>query len=473
MPLYRRREALRRGVVWVAALAIGIAFSLAPGRDALAQISQSESSTTGQDSSDRDDRDRRTSTVKKYRPRDLSIKNTSPFGPGPASPAATATETVTPKASKARTVRKPVTLSRGGSRGGGSLNLQAMVRFNTLLLDPPDETFMAGEEFVTTIVFSNPQKDQVDRIRATLQYNPAFVTPLGVAGIPAKPYLAETDGIKVLDYRESGILTVEAKLANLPALMWIELVQIKWLAVAPALEATIDFINTPDYPSEALKGENPALGSAALEISGLVGGAYQILPSDEEDSESAEQLTENTDPNSYAWAMGEPNKGKAVSLNLRAPKTPLQAGDKFFVDVMLDNPMSARFDALNIVIDFDPAVLQVEDCDHGNWIETGTNIFDGAYHKDFPFDVHYRNQAFNDLGQIHYMVATSKLGHRFPSGKLASILFTALAPNAKAEVRFHVAADPIDNGVMATFLGNNVLAEGDAGVKNAFVKILP
>ncbi len=231
------------------------------------------------------------------------------------------------------------------------------------------------------------------------------------------------------------------------------------------------FVNTKEFPTEALVGEHPALGSAALEVSGLVGGSYQISKGDSEDAESDDSLTDNTDPNSYTWALGEPNKGKAISLNLHAPSAPLKVGDKFFVDVHLENPMGVRFDGLNIVIDFDTNALRVEDCDHGNWIEIGANILDGPYHKEFPFDVHYRNEAFNELGQIHYMVATSKLGYRYPTGKLASILFTAVAPTPKAEIKFHIAADPIDNGVMATVLGQTVLAEDNKGLQDTLVRI--
>jgi hypothetical protein len=479
MPLYRRREALNGGAVCVLALVCAAALAFSSSGESWAQLPpvndgviQNQPTTA-----DQTQRGKTSSQVKKIRARDLTVTNTSPFGPGTApalGPITGASASAAP-ASQGRSIRKPVTLSRGGgaSGGGGTLNMQSLIRFNTLLLDPTDETFEAGEEFVTTLVLSNPKKEPVDRIRAALQYNASFVKPLGVAGIPAEAFLAAPGDMKALDHPERAILSIDAKLTALPALIWVEIVQIKWVALAPTLETAIDFINTEAFPTQALSGDSPALGNSALEISGLIGGAYQIVPSEFEESESAEQLTDNTDPNSYIWAMGQPNKGKAVSLKLRAPSAPLKAGDKFFVDVLLDNPMGARFDGLNIVIDFDPALLRVDDCDQGNWIEIGTNIFDGAYHADFPFDVHYRNQAFNDLGQIHYMVATSKLGHPFPTGKMASILFTALAPASKAEIRFHQATDPIDNGVMATFLGQTVLAEGGDGLKGAFVKILP
>ncbi|HMZ52086.1 MAG TPA: hypothetical protein PK988_07455, partial [Candidatus Sumerlaeota bacterium] len=89
----------------------------------------------------------------------------------------------------------------------------------------------------------------------------------------------------------------------------------------------------------------------------------------------------------------------------------------------------------NFTVLFDPKVLRVVDKDKFNYIITGTNIHDGPYHYNFPWDMHIENDVRNDAGLISYAMSLAN-GGTLESRTIADIHFKAIAPAAKTEVGF-------------------------------------
>ena len=384
-----------------------------------------------------------------------------------------------PPASAPNVVRRPQQTPKpvsgrapSGGRGKSGLALAQVPSSNVLYLEPMEKSLRVGEEFNATIVYVNNRRESVDSARIVLQYDPRALMPLGAVKDPIDEYLASPEAFRAFVYGDEGLIVIEESFGLPTPMSRMELARIRWKAMAPTTLTSVSFVTNGERSTGVYAGSKLALGDPALDTAGVVGADYQVLAAENAGSGAAAPLTEDMTADAYRRAYGYGEEA-AIALRLCAPTSPIKLGQRFFVDVIMENPGAARLDVLNLVIHFDPAILQVEDYDEGNWIAAGLNIFDGAYHDRYPFDMHIRNQAYNSLGEIHYMMGTSRPETVFPTGKLASILFAAVAPASPAEIRFHVAQDSTENGTVASFLGRSVLPPGASALANATVEILP
>jgi len=129
---------------------------------------------------------------------------------------------------------------------------------------------------------------------------------------------------------------------------------------------------------------------------------------------------------------------------------------------------------VELVIGYDPEILCVVDCDEENWITRGVNIFDGKYHREFPFDFHIRNEADNLCGKIIYKMGSLKQNGLTNSGDLAQIKFQALKGAEKTWIWFKMPGSTSSEGTKVNFRKNDVLGKKDVlndGVKNLPLKI--
>jgi hypothetical protein len=136
----------------------------------------------------------------------------------------------------------------------------------------------------------------------------------------------------------------------------------------------------------------------------------------------------------------------------------VEVGEKFTVDIVLDNPLQAPFDRVRLYVQFDPAVLEVVDSDKGNWIKRGINIADGFAHNDFPFDFHRENFADNDKGVIIYDEATELQPLR-SHGTFARITFRAKQPTRACDIVLVRNEPGIYPTTAVTYLSHNILAD--------------
>ncbi|MCX7012779.1 MAG: hypothetical protein NTW86_09520 [Candidatus Sumerlaeota bacterium] len=360
--------------------------------------------------------------------------------------------------------------SKGGGKGGG-LAVAQIARTNALYMEPMEKSAMVGEEFDSSIYFVNLRRSPVDSFRVVLQYDPRVFYPEGVIKDPIDKFLATPGSFAAWVYADRGMIVIEGRLKTGNISAQLELARVRWKAVGPAPSSSIQFFSEGEQGTGVFAGDAMVLGDPSMDAPGIVGSDFQVIAVPPAEDSPEAPLTE--DLQGGLRQVFSANEGATVRLRLVAPTRPIRVGERFFVDVFFENADGAHIDALNLVIQFDPNILEVEDYDADNWITTGLNIFDGLYHKQFPFDNHIENRAFNALGEIHYTMGTSRPDAILPTGKLASILFRAKASADRTEIAFHLPEDEVDNGTTATLLGRSDLPPGSAGLKNAWMRIEP
>ncbi|OPZ16792.1 MAG: Cohesin domain protein [candidate division BRC1 bacterium ADurb.BinA364] len=368
----------------------------------------------------------------------------------------------------------PAALSRsaaGKASAAKGMSLQNLPRMQTLYIRPGSAAFAVGETFTTSIMLANPGMKAFDTYRLILRYDPRVMAPIGVVKGTAGARGEQSEDFYARDLRSEGLLAIECQNTTLPTASLAELARLQWQAVGPSAMASLEFASNGGQASGVFRDGQSILGEPMLDTDGLVGASFQIAALPPDPMAADAPLTEDLEIGNYARAFGAGTNAK-VGLRLIGPTAAVKPGDPFFVDVALENPLGARLDALTLIIEFDPDALQVIDYDENNWISLGLNIHDGAYRERYPFEFHIRNQAYNSLGEIHYMVGSLRPDAVYPSGKLASILFVARRTSGQTEVRFRESKESIDLGVEAAYLGQSVLAEQN-GLFGATIRIAP
>lgn len=335
---------------------------------------------------------------------------------------------------------------------------------NIMFLEPGDQKVKLGQEFETALVFNNAKRETPDKLRAVLKYDPSLVMPMGAVKKPVEDLLVSPEAFDAKVFAEEGLVVVEASVKSFPTGGPRSWATVRWQTLAPTPQSEIHFVTRSDEPTAVFAGELNILGDSGTGIEGVIGAEFQIVGSDDA-ATGREELTESLVDAPYGTMYGAP-ASPSIGLHLVAPANPVRVGDSFFVDVFLDNAAGVQVDMVDLVINYDPSVLQVVDYDEQNWIEKGVNIFDGAYRRKYPFDVHLENKAEN--GMIRYRMGISRPDYVLTSGRMASILFKALRPARKASVEYVLGMDqPTASSV--SHLGNELLNEQN--VLNATVQV--
>ena len=288
-----------------------------------------------------------------------------------------------PFVSKAAAAPKGHAAAAPKSVGAAKIILPSMAPCNTIYLDPGDVTIPSGREFDTRILYSNPKRQTVDSFRVVLKYDPEVLMPTGVQGRAVEKYLQSPGDFSGKVLGAQSRVVIEGKLKGMPPVIESELARIRWKALAPSSAVALQFIVDAKDGTQVLSGGEAALGDPLLENPGVVDGSAQVEEAKEAEGEDPSRMTEDLDYSTFSKA-GANEPGRFVRLALQAPKREIKVGERFFVDIALDNAANVWLDNLGVIVEFDPAVLQVVDCDEGNWIEAGTNIYDAPYHERFP-----------------------------------------------------------------------------------------
>lgn len=334
--------------------------------------------------------------------------------------------------------------------------------------DRGDLAIVEGTSFTTDVMLGNPARRQWDQLRIVLDYNPSFLDPVSVNDSELSNRLAGSPRATV--DRRLGQIVYEARLAQPLDVFERPLLFVKWNAIKPVLFTPIAFGRTrAGEHFELFRDGAPLLGDPDVPGDGSVPINVSIIPSD-----PAEALMMQEDPQLY---LGSTDRVGGVQLVIRNPETPPRVGETFQLPLVLDNRAYSRLDGLSLIIEYDPATIEILDDDWDNWITLGTNIHDGTYREDFPWDYHMANAVYSARGLIEYRVGTSTTDEFVGvHGVFADITARAKTPTAGTAVRFLFSRQAGQRTTQVVYLGQNVLGETNVrndGVRGAFFPILP
>jgi hypothetical protein len=300
-----------------------------------------------------------------------------------------------------------------------------------------DTVVRAGSRFVSEVVLQNEGGEEHDRVQLALQYDKRFMQPVRVFD-EAMRGLAKGSPRFELDERNSMIV-YDATLAEARDAKDTTVLTIVWEAIRPTEYAGLRFQFArpgeelgPGHHTAVYLASRNVLGDETDPLDGVLGGSLLILPPFDP-TQTEGQILQGKKEELRGVYLTSVGSDVPAGLRLVGPATPPAVGEDFTVDLALENPHGAMIDAVSAYILFDPAVLRVVDTDRGNWVKRGTNILDGPFRADYPWEFHTRNEVDNTRGRIQY---SKGLGDQLalPTGTFARITFRALAPTAETKI---------------------------------------
>ncbi|MBI1290066.1 hypothetical protein GC173_02315 [bacterium] len=326
---------------------------------------------------------------------------------------------------------------------------------------------IVGEEFVTDIGFDNKAQIPFDAVRVILSYDAETFEPVAVNDSAIAPSIvgeptAEFDGLY-------GQLLYEAALSGPVTLDRKPILSIRWKAKRVVMESKLEFSSRQEYHTALTNKGRDILGSARDPGDGTLNMVVTVLP--EDPREAAALLT---DPSVYQHTT---DKIGGVRLSLVPQPEPIIVGEPFYVDVVLDNRIFSMLDGVNLLIAFDPDVIQVADADKDNWITRETNVLDGPFREMFPWDLHIDNIVYQGLGLIKYRVATTD-GEmtRGKMGPIARIYAIAKRPTEGSPLVFKFSKRPRSHATGAVYVGEDTLGDSKDpfdGAVGALIRVAP
>ena len=324
---------------------------------------------------------------------------------------------------------------------------------DALYFDPTFLQVEPGDQFLTSLYYYNSQSHQVKEADLWVHYDPRALEPVWVDAEPLKKLCVQPLDVRV--WREAGYIRLKCQL-NAPLKGSVcQLADFHWRALIPM----------PDSPIEltAPKGETVALlagGQNVIQTNGLgnslrVSTVIQIKarPSKDFGLRMASEVGD---------ALRPPPTSDMERLRLAIdPKeSTVSSGEVATADVRLINPTHQAFDELKFRIRFDPTAVKILDADDDNYINGGTNIFDGDFHKQYPFGIHIANNVDQEAGLIDYHVASNTGPMVYPSGTVARIAYR-MTREAGTAVFWFEPVDPFTETRMTdvSFQGRSLLGE--------------
>ena len=311
---------------------------------------------------------------------------------------------------------------------GASVNRDACI----LMLSPGYVSASEGETFITRMGLSNPRAIAGDGFFAELQYDPNVVEPVSVDHRVLQSYCRTAP--QVLVDRNAGIIQIHTDLQNSLNSTRNDLVSIQWRALRRSLGSRIGFGATTRLTRD---GED-ILGRPDVVGDGVVGAQVDVFRKSDPDDEDLLSFAIRPDE-----LVGEMTSQGGLHLTLYGPRRAVRVGQDFYVDVWLDNPRQLIVDRVSLHLSFDPTRVEVVDDDENNAITSQINILDGPFRDQYPFDIHVRNQAFNNLGEIYYEVGFLNPTRLPTQGAFARIRFRARQ------------AGPVDIGIVKNATGHD------------------
>ncbi len=334
---------------------------------------------------------------------------------------------------------------RRGSAGGTVPDPDMPV----LHFEPLTTSVSEGEEFETAVTLSNPRARAFDRITLTVLHNSSAIEPLGYTLTPLSELAAVRD---IGGDPAGGQLRCEFIFHTPREDLRAPIVRLRWRARREVRSTPILFLTEGAGETfVGLEGGRSILGNPERRFTGLINATVRVHPS------LQTLLTEAFEgvalPGMEELSAAEEMWG-GVELMLVPRTASVRVGETLDVDVVIYNATGLPADEVAVRVDFDPEVLEVLDTHDDNWIEMGTNIWDGGYHALYPFDMHLDNRANNGNGTIDYRMGFTE-ETPLPSGVVATIRFRALALADDLPLTF----DPERTSI--NFLGEELLGDPD------------
>lgn len=384
-------------------------------------------------------------------------------------------EKSTPKVTNKPTSAKP-TQSRkkqasSPSIGEFSLNIDRTARMLRIHPegkgDRQDLNVAINSEFSTEISFDNQALLPFTGVRVFLSYENDFLEPISINDNPISSYIkgnptAEVDPM-------FGLLLYEAQLKEPLALNNTPILSVKWKAKETTRETRIEFGSRDDTFTALLNEDQDILGNPKDPSDGTLNMTVKVLP---EDPREAEAFL--NDPMLFA---NEGAKVGGIKFSMIPPSESIVVGEPFHVDLMIDNKAFSNIDNLEILLTFDPSILQLLDADKDNYITLRSNILDGPFHDEFPWNFHVDNSIYQTRGIVSYRVGSDNPDFiRGKTGVFARIYAVAKRPTAGTPLVFRFSKKARVSGTKATFNGQDALGDstvfGD-GTKGLLLTVLP
>jgi len=333
-----------------------------------------------------------------------------------------------------------------------------------LFFDQPDLYVTPDEPFDVELRLSNPTSEAFDKMAVTLDYDPAELELLD-----ADP---DTDAMDINGARSDLVeryswLTPDSDLYSDD--------------VDPDLGRISIRLRTPEGKTDILEG---TIGRFRFVPRSSMGQIPLTFDFDGEDGEPATYvrlgdkdilgtrnqpddgvLDANFRVSPKIAAPGEPGLSGGdyrTRIYFDPPQADLVMGDILDLDIVVSNPNEVPFDAINLVIGYNPKVLKVIDSDQNNWIKEGININDSASIAEFPFTVRERNRVFPKTGVILYESSSQESPLR-SEGVLATIRFLAIGTTGEngspLQIGFHPVKEALNSGLF--YRGRDVLGDSE------------
>lgn len=312
---------------------------------------------------------------------------------------------------------------------------------------PFDLQVKPGEEFEIALVLSNRSGRPVDALNLVIAYDPRWLTFLESA--PTSSTQAAQPAKMSNLTPATGRLLFSSPFASPILEEDAELFRLKFKAANVAGLATLRFLTPPQGATAVLNGGENLLGNEEQQLRGVIQSyvfisnspANELLPAAEGgqttstpgaplESWAMPGDAQTTNPLQRAWLRTPPNARaeEGAYVSLQGPeRSDIAAGETFWVDLVLHNDNLAPIESVGAKIVFDPNALAVVDEDKGNWIASGINAWDGAFHESYPFDFLRANTANNARGEILYQAGRQYGVWAFPTGVFARVKFRTKA----------------------------------------------
>ena len=273
---------------------------------------------------------------------------------------------------------------------------------SVLHTSPLNVTLRVGERVAVDYLFNNRREVPVDTIVIALEYPAWGVAPVAVY---AEALDSLMRGPAELEHDSNrGRLICRMRLrqpTRLPAEQVV--MQVVWEGIAPMRATSIRYLMEGDWATAVTERGTDRLGRADSPTDGTISSAIQVRP------DSARLPIQRTADGGYVSGRFRPDDiAGDLMLFLHASVPVVMQGEEFVVHAMLNNPERAAFESVDVVLNYDPAVLEVIDDDLGARIRRGINVNDSQSPFAQRFDTLHINEANPRTGTIRYRKAAAQ-----------------------------------------------------------------
>ncbi len=392
----------------------------------------------------------------------ISKTNTRQFRP--SAPSRSMSPSTSPGSTSDLTI-----LNSGAGRPMGTIKKTSVPspvlrKVTTLYLDATSQAVQINTPFTLDVKLSAPDSLTFDSLSFAIRFNPKDLIPIqGVDSsekwIPANAvdylpkerdenilsnfvFASDSDTTKVqtntIDLRD-GLVRFSVTHPNFSCSGTKVIARLVFVPLRPFVYSAIDFIFSDDAHSETdskpithlFKGNQDVLGLSSNATDGVVGIDFHTAES--ENPTSKNRISNKTSP--HEESSQEMKEGDLPTcLQLINRQSSIHVGDTFEVDIHFSNPDNKTIDQMNLLILYNPKVLEVVD---SNDSAPGVNIDDQKYQDQFPFDYPILNLADPEKGIIDYRKRAVRSLVR-GDGIIGTIQFRSIRPTTKTSLRMLV-----------------------------------